>query len=178
MNAFLIAFRYAGALYDFAKENREEDHVLQELNQLRNQLLEVSDLLPALQSPLVETDFKAKLMRMAVGTTPTVSLDRFFQLLNNHQREDSLLDICRAYKRVYDKHKGIINVQITTAISMEEHQQEAFRLKLEASTGKKINMRFRTSSDIIGGYVLTTDEKRLDASVRSQLQTIQKKLTI
>jgi F-type H+-transporting ATPase subunit delta len=140
--------------------------------------LEVPELLPALQSPLVESSVKENLMRLAIGTTPTTSLERFFLLLGNHQRENSLLDICRAYKRVYDKDKGIVNVQVTTAVSMDQQQQEAFRLKLEAASGKKIEMRFNTNPDIIGGYVLTTDEKRLDTSVRSQLQTIQKKLTI
>jgi F-type H+-transporting ATPase subunit delta len=178
MNAFLIAFRYARALYDFSKENGEEETVLHELKQIRGQLLEVPELLPALQSPLVEASVKAKLMRMAVGTTPSTSLERFFLLLGNHQRENSLLDICRAYKRVYDKKKGITMVQVTTAIPLDEQQQDAFRNKLEASSGKKMEVRFLTNPDLIGGYVLTTDEKRLDTSVRSQLQTIQKKLTI
>lgn len=178
MNAFLIAFRYARALYDFSKESGEEDIVLDELKQLRAQLLAVPELLPALQSPLVEGAIKLNLMRMAVGATPSTSLERFFQLLANHQRENSLLDICRAFKRVYDKDKGIVKVQITTATALDQQQQDAFKIKLEASSGKSIDIRFLINSEIIGGYVMTTDEKRLDASVKSQLQTIQKKLTI
>jgi len=178
MNAFLIAFRYAKALYDFSKDNGEEEVVLHELKQLRTQLLAVPDFLPALQSPMVDGFVKLKLMQTAVGETPSTSMERFFKLLVNHRRENSLLDICRAYKRVYDKEKGIVMVQITTAVPLDQKQQEAFKLKLEESSGKQIEVRFLINPAIIGGYVMTTDEKRLDASVKSQLQTIQKKLTI
>ncbi len=178
MNAVLIAFRYARALYDFSKETGEEGVVLDELKLIREQLLAVPDLLPALQSPLVEGTVKLKLMRMALANTPSTSLERFFNLLMNHQRENSLLDICRAYKRVYDKEQGIIKVRVTTAVPLDPQQKDAFKTKMEASSGKKIELRFMVNPEIIGGYVLTTDEKRLDASVKNQLQAIQKKLTI
>lgn len=178
MNAVLIAFRYARALYDFSKEAGEETVVLDELRQIREQLLAVPDFLPTLQSPLVDGSVKLKLMRMAVGDTSSTSLERFFQLLVSHQRENSMLDICRAFKRVYDKEKGIVKVRVTTAVPLDSEQQNTFKLKLEASSGKKIELRFMVNPEIIGGYVLTTEEKRLDASVKNQLQTIQHKLTI
>ncbi len=55
---------------------------------------------------------------------------------------------------------------------------QSLEKRIENATGKKINLTHVVQPDIIGGFVLTTDEKRLDASVKTRLQDIRKKLTL
>jgi len=178
MNVGLIAARYAKALYEFSASAGEENRVYEELEMIHEQVVQVHEFGETLLSPIVSHESKIRLMQLAVGKTPSASLNRFFKLLLNHRREALLPAVCHSYKRLYDKEKGILKVRLTTAVPIGTKREKAILQQLEASTGKKIELMLAVQPDIIGGYVLMTDEKRLDASVKTKLLTIRKQLTI
>jgi len=178
MNVGQIAVRYAKALYEVTAEAGEETLVHDALNMIQQQASLVPAFAEALMSPLVDEETKLGLMRIAAGGSLPGTLERFFTLLVDRRREDTLVDICHAFKQRYDKEKGIVKVRLITAVALDEARESAIRTKLEASTGRLIELSLQVRPEIIGGYILMTDEKRLDASVRTQLLTIQKQLTI
>ncbi len=178
MNVGQIAVRYAKALYDVAAEAGEEVQVHDVLLMIQQQASELSAFSDTLMSPLVEGEAKLNLMRVAGGGTVPASLERFFNLLVDHGREEALVPICQAYKNRYDKEKGIVKVRLITAIDLDEPRSTAIREKLEATTGRQIELTFLVRPEIIGGYILMTNDKRLDVSVRTQLSSIQKQLTL
>ncbi len=178
MNVGQIAVRYAKALYEFAAEAGDEVEVHDALVMVQQQASRVPAFSETLMSPLVDGEAKLGLMRVAGGGSVPASLERFFNLLVDHGREEALVPICQAYKNRYDREKGIVKVRLITAITLDEPRSTAIRQKLEASTGRLIELTLQVRPEIIGGYVLMTDNKRLDASVRTQLSTIQKQLTL
>ncbi|HBL73265.1 MAG TPA: ATP synthase F1 subunit delta [Bacteroidales bacterium] len=178
MNAGQIAVRYAKALYEAAAEVGEESLIHDALELIQQQASLVPAFPEALMSPLVDEEAKLGLMRVAGGDNQPASLERFFKLLVDHGREDALIEICQAFKLRYDKEKGIVKVRLITAVALDEAREAVIRKKLEDSTGRLIELSLQVKPEIIGGYILMTDEKRLDASVRTQLLTIQKQLTI
>lgn len=178
MNVGLISSRFARALYDFSASAGEEDIVYEELRLLLNQVTRMSGLSDALISPIVPQENKLKLLKTATGKMSSNSVQRFFKLLLDHRREYLLADICLSYKLIYEKEKGVLRVRLTTAVPLDKERSAHILHQLEKSTGKKIELTHVVQPDIIGGYILTTDEKRLDVSVRTRLMDIRKKLTI
>lgn len=177
MNVNLISYRFARALYDYSASVGEEDEVYGELELLQEQLNQ-SGFTDALDSPLVSFDGKLRLLNISCGNKASDSIQRFFGLVLSHRREYLLPEICHSFKKVYENEKGIMQVCLTTAIPLDEERSARILGKLEKSTGKKIELIRVVQPDIIGGYVLSTDEKRLDVSVRTKLINIRKKLTI
>lgn len=178
MNVGQIAVRYAKALYESAAEAGEEVQVHDALLMIHQQSTLITAFSETLKSPLVEGEAKLSLMRVAGGGAVPAILERFFKLLVDHGREDALMAICQAYKNRYDREKGIVKVRLITAIALDEQREKAIREKLEASTGRLIELTLQVRPEIIGGYILMTNDKRLDVSVRAQLSTIQKQLTL
>lgn len=178
MNVGLISYRFARALYDFSASAAEEDKVYHELKLLLSQINRIPEFSDALVSPIVPQENKMKLLKIATGVDVSNSVLRFFKLLIDHKREDILADICHSYKLIYDEEKGVLRVRLATAIPIDDDRISRILKKLGNSTGKKIELTHVVQPEIIGGYVLTTDEKRLDASVRTRLMNIRKKLTI
>jgi len=178
MNVGLISVRFARALYDFSASAGEEDMVHKELKILLSHINKTPEFSDALVSPIIPQENKLKLLNTAIGGMSSNSLQRFFKLLIDHRREYILADICLSYNLIYEKEKGILRVRITTAVPLDQVRSEQILNHLEKSTGKKIELTKVVQPDIIGGYVLTTDGKRLDASVRTRLMDIRKYLTI
>jgi F-type H+-transporting ATPase subunit delta len=178
MNVGLISTRFARALYDFSSLEGEEGVVRDELKLLQGKVHNISEFNDALLSPIVPQEKKLSLLNAAVGETPSKSVQRFFRLLIDHKRENMLADICHSYRLLFEKEKGIIRARLTTAIPIDDERSSHVKRQLEKSTGKKIELTCLVQPEIIGGYILTTDEKRLDASVRTKLAGIRKNLTI
>jgi F-type H+-transporting ATPase subunit delta len=178
MNTGLISARFAKALYDYSSSVSEEDAVMGELNLLFDIINNIQELSDSLKSPLVPYESKLNLLITATGGSTSDSNRRFFQMLLNHRREYLIDDICVKYRQVYETEKNILRVRLTTAVPLDNQRTNTLHNKLENATGKKIHLTHSVQPDIIGGFVLTTDEKRLDASVRTRLQDIRKKLTL
>jgi F-type H+-transporting ATPase subunit delta len=178
MNIGLISARFAKALYDYSSSAGEEDIVMGELNLLFDIINNIQELNDSLNSPIVSYESKLNLLITATGGNPSDSCRRFFQMLLNHRREYMIDDICVKYRQVYETEKNILRVRLTTAVPLDNQRTNTLHNKLENATGKKINLTHVVQPDIIGGFVLTTDEKRLDASVKTRLQDIRKKLTL
>jgi len=178
MNVGLISSRYARALYDFSVNAGEEGVVYEELKALLSHLNKMPEFAEALSSPIFTQERKLLLLEKAAGKNLSDSLQRFFRLLTKHRREDILADICHSYKLTYDKEKGIIWVKLITAVPVEKDKIDQILNKLEVGSGKKIELTHIVQQDIIGGYILITDGKRLDASIKTRLMNIRKTLTI
>jgi F-type H+-transporting ATPase subunit delta len=178
MNVGLIAVRYSKALYDFSMETGEADEVLLELNHFFKQTIELKALAGTLSSPVVDQASKLRLLRLASGGQTCTALERFFKLIMAHKREDILPDISLKFRQLYEEKMGILNVKLITAVPIDANRQAAFQKQLEESTGKKIVLTLGVQPEIIGGFILKTDEKRLDASIKNRLQTVKKQLTV
>ena len=65
---------------------------------------------------------------------------------------------------------------VTTAAALNEKQQDALTAKLEAITGKQIQLKTHIDKSIIGGVVVKIGDKLIDGSVTSKIKSLQKQL--
>jgi F-type H+-transporting ATPase subunit delta len=178
MNSGLIAARYARALYEVAASVKEETVVRQELELVLTHLHNFPELSATLASPIVSSAEKERLLRTAAGNQPSDSLSRFFRLLLKRHREALLSLISQRYLDVYEQKKGILKVTLTTAVPVDKGRQEYIRKQLEQSSGKQIELISVVKPEIVGGYVLSTGQKRLDVSVTGLLNRYRQQLTL
>lgn len=154
MNDGLIASRYAGALLTFAKEEHASRRVYDEAETLR-QALSAPDTLAACIEGLSET------------------MKRFLAVVIRNKRTDNLSDILRAFRIRYRKENGIVRAWLTTATEDPSLEDKLTRLMKEQGLNK-IDFKTEINPNIIGGFVIQIEDKRLDASISSQIKQIRK----
>ena len=77
---------------------------------------------------------------------------------------------------LYNKHKNIQDVTLTSAIRLDESYLKKIKSKLSKLSTKSISINQKINSNIIGGFILKVDDKMYDASYRTKLKNIKKTL--
>lgn len=152
MNTGILSVRYANALLEFSKETGHVDRVFHQVNNL-------------LKHPEVTPD----------RLEP--ELERFTLLLMKNHRMDILRFILRTYVRMYYDFKGIRAVHLTTAVSSPELEKKLSSL-LEKKFGCKVLLESVVDPSLVGGFVVRVDDYMLDASIRSQIESIRRQFII
>ena len=154
MDAGLIASRYAKALYSFACETKDERRVYDDAEALKQALLAKKDVTACIEG-LSEP------------------MQHFLALVIRNKRVEYLPAILHSYRALYRKEKGITRAWLTTATENPELVDKLTQLmKLQGFT--EIDFKTEVKPDLIGGFIVQVEDKRLDASIASQLRDIRK----
>ena len=156
MNAGLIASRYATALYLFACETGEETRVYEDARTLKRAVLENGDVTACIESL-------------------SAPLQRFLALVIRNKRVEYLPAILHNYRVLYRKEKGITRAWLTTAAENPELVDTLTELMRRQGL-TQVDFKTEVDPKLIGGFIVQVDDKRLDASIASQLKTVRKEL--
>ncbi len=154
MDAGLIASRYANALLLFAKEEQAASRVYADSRALL-------DALPRAEG--LEDCIK--------GLSPT--LQKFITLVIRNKRVEYLPAILNAYRARYRHENGITRACLTTATENPGLVERLTGL-MKQQGFTQVDIKTEINPDLIGGFVIQVEDKRLDASIASQLRLIRK----
>lgn len=77
--------------------------------------------------------------------------------------------VATAYEEAAEKATNTIVVDVTTAVELDDHLREVIKQKLSADLGGTIRLNEKVDRSIVGGIIMSTHGKRMDASVKTQL---------
>jgi len=175
MNTGLVSTRYAHALLLFAIEEGSEDSVYKDMMNVRKNFSNLPELLPTLDNPIGNKTDKRKLMEASAGDNASETYKKFVKLLLDNNRENILNNVALQYIDEYKEYKHIYAVDLTTAEEIGpgiENRLKNVVRKLDSKA--EIELRHLVDKDIIGGFVLSMNGNRLDASIKTQLADISK----
>src|SRR5687767_1259819 len=178
MSSYRIASRYAKSLMDLATEQGKLDRVLDDvtlfLNATKNR-----DFALLLKSPLVKADKKEKVMDALFKDKIDPLTHSFMGIIIRKGREAQLGEIAQEFINQYREIKGISIVNVVSAEPLSDEALEAIRRKLVDSKLTHGNITFNTSVDknLIGGFVISFEDKLYDASVSHQLDELRKQFS-
>jgi F-type H+-transporting ATPase subunit delta len=155
----LIASRYARALLEFSTQRGTAAQVFAEVHRL----------LTAIADEKAHEDDMGILS--ACIDTMGEEMRRFLTLVITNRRVDLLPFILHSYGTQYRKANAITTARLTTAAPAPELEQRLAAL-LSKRGYRKVDFVGDIDADLIGGFMLQVDDLRLDASVKSQLQTL------
>ena len=112
------------------------------------------------------------LLLTAVGTGPSPLVKTFISLVLREDRENVMQFIANSYITLYRQQKNIIRGKLTTAVAVLPATEQRMRQMVERKTQGTVEFESEVNPDIIGGFILEYDTYRMDASVRSKLNTI------
>ena len=174
MNNGKISIRYAKALLSSAKEAKVEEKVYSEMVALESAFSQIDLLKQAMSNPTLTKEEKIKLLNSIFNNKTSNLTKSFISLVVDHGREDYFYRIALSYQDLYRKDKNIVVTHLTTAVETDDKIKKQIIKSVEVSENSKVELRTEINPDIIGGYILDIEGKRLDASIIRQLSKLYK----
>lgn len=173
-----LAARYAKSLLDLSVERNSLEAILKDMQLLAAICAQSREFEVMLRSPVIKGDKKLSVIKAVLQGKGVEELtSSFIALLVNKGRELNLPEIAKAFIEQYNVLKHIRTVKITTAAPLQESARQAIVQKVVgALPHETINLKVMVDESLIGGFVLETEDKLYDASVKKALNDIKTKL--
>ena len=172
MDIGVISVRYARALLKSATEAKIEDAVYTEMQQLAKSYVEVPQLRFTIDNPMLSKDKKEALLLTAVGEKRSDLTKTFIKLVLKEDRERVMQFIANSYVTLYRQQKNVIRGRLITAAAVSPATEQKMRQMVEGKTNGTVEFESEVDPDIIGGFILEYDTYRMDASVKTKLNSI------
>jgi len=176
-NKFVIAKRYARALWDLAGSEKEAEECLPALQSLSRAVLESKDLNKLLKaaefSPKEKLDVISDLLKQVEAPK---KLDQFVKYLAEARRLDVLVEIESSFTGLVLKAKGMIAAVVETAGPLNEAQLRSITSQIEQMTGKKTLVTVQEHPELIAGIRINVDGKTVDASLKANMARLEKQM--
>ena len=172
MDIGVISVRYARALLKSATDAKIEADVYKEMHTLAKSYTEVPQLRQTIDNPMLSKDTKQQLLLTAVGEKPCELTKAFISLVLKEDRENVMQFIANSYVTLYRQQKNVIRGRLITAAAVSPATEQKMRQMVESKTNGTVEFETEVNPDIIGGFILEYDTYRMDASVKSKLNSI------
>jgi F-type H+-transporting ATPase subunit delta len=170
------ARRYAEALFALAREKGQTAAVAADLAALRG-VLEGDK---AAARALVDPKASSAQRRLAIEQKLLPGRDRhvagLLKVLVARRREALLPPILLAFGEVMEREDGLLKVAVQTATPLEPGALASIEQRLGQATGRPLRIVPEIKPEILGGMRFQIDSTLIDASVRSRLDRLQKKM--
>ena len=168
-----LAGRYASALFDLASDNGTVTAVESDLGTLDRALAESRDFASLTTNPKVSRGDSEKVLATLAMTLGLSQLTaNFLGVLAQNRRLAQLPAVIRAFRTIAAAQRGELTAEVTSAHALSDAQIDALRQKLTAREGRTVKLSTRVDPALLGGLVVTLGSKRIDASIRTRLNTL------
>ena len=167
-----IAKMYGGSLYDLAAEEGLEPRILGELDEAAAIFKDDPAYLHLLSIPSIPKKERCALLDEAFRGQIHPYLLNFLKILCEKGTLRELPGCARAYRVRYNAAHGILEATATSAVALTKEQAARLQEKLEAVTGKQIDLKTKADPAVLGGIRLDIEGTELDGTVQNRLASL------
>lgn len=173
-----VAGRYASALFELAKDERQLDAVDGDMISLAQMIASSSDLTRMVRSPVFSAEEQGKAIgAIAAGAGFNGLTANFLQLLARSRRLFALNDIIRDFRKIVARHRGEITADVASAHALTAAQQAALEDSLRSTAGgRNVKIATRVDPSLLGGLVVTMGSRMIDSSLRTKLNSLKTRM--
>ena len=168
------AKRYAQAVFEIALGRKELDRWQSDLRTIAS-LGEDSTVIAWLENPKFRFDDKVRLLSERLGDLNPLTLNLVY-LLVARGRLSMIGSIADEYQRLLDSYRGIEPAEVITAVPLDDDDKLRLGERLGAVVGKKVVVKPKVDSSLIGGFIARIGGKLLDGSTRCKLEALRREL--
>lgn len=169
------ARRYAEAAFELASRDSSHERWGRDL-EIAASLVSDERVTTVLDNPSIPQPERQQVVAELFGgrlADPALNLVR---LLVERGRADLIPRIAAEYRRLVNRHNGIVDAVVTSAAPLTTDETEALRGRIESMAGARIDLRTAIDPSLIGGITVKVGGRLLDASVRGRLERLRDEL--
>lgn len=168
-----LAGRYAMALFELARDERQLEAVGASLASLKQALADSDDLRVLTTSPLTRRD---DALQGVAGLAEAMRLDpvttNFLGVLASNRRLGQLGAIIRNFNLLAARDRGEVTAEVTSAHPLDDGQVAALKANLKSRLGRDVTVDLSIDPAILGGLVVKVGSQMIDGSIRTKLNTL------
>ena len=161
---------YAAAFLGAMEKTGVTDAMMAEFASLVHQVL---DRFPSFEAALgslrIGEEEKAALLDRVLGPQLSPPLMTFLKVVNRHGRLSFLREILRQARQQLNERRGVVDVQVTTAVALRSELAQQISHVLQTALGRRINLLQAVKPDVLGGLIVRVGDKVFDGSVMNRL---------
>jgi F-type H+-transporting ATPase subunit delta len=168
-----LAGRYATALFELARDERQLEAVGTSLAAVREALRDSEELRALTTSPLIGRDEAVKAVSAAAATMRLDPITaNFLGVLAQNRRLGQLPNVIRAFNLLAARHRGETTAEVVSARPLSDDQVQAVRTNLRSRLGREVTVDLSVDPAILGGLVVKIGSQQIDGSIRTKLNTL------
>lgn len=176
MKGTKASVRYAQSLLDLALEKGNLDQVANDMKHLYETTEANPELARFFKSPIVAGDKKISVIKEVFGAFESMTMS-FVELVTKNGRESLLPQIALSFGDLVKAHKGIVPVELVSAVKLDDATRKNILAKVEGSIEGTLEVTETVDESIVGGFIVKMGDRRIDASVKSQFNKLKQSLT-
>jgi F-type H+-transporting ATPase subunit delta len=172
-----IAAPYARALFDFSVEKNIMHQITADFQNLEIFLNEAEELTEYFNNPIVRKEAKREVLAKTLKSQINTETFKFLMILVNRDRINLLSSIIARYLELVYETASIKMIEVSTAFAFTNLQKNTLIKKLkELTNAREIRLVIAVDPSLIGGFLIKTESKVIDFSIKNQLQKLAKHL--
>lgn len=168
-----MAGRYASALFELAKDQRQLEQVEGDLAALQRMLDSSADLRRLVLSPVITAEDQAKALGAILDKAGISGLTaNFVKLIARNRRLFAASDMMKAFRALLARERGEVSADVTSAHALTSEQMQLLSDTLRTSIGKNVRIDTRVDPSLLGGLVVKVGSRMIDSSLRTKLNNL------
>jgi F-type H+-transporting ATPase subunit delta len=168
-----LAGRYATALFELARDEKQLEAVGASLASVRAALAESDDLRALTTSPLIGRDSAVAGIGAAAKAMQVDPITaNFLGVLAQNGRLRELGNVIRYFNLLAAQHRGETTAEVTSAHPLDDDQVAALEANLKTRLGRDVSVDLTVDPTILGGLVVKVGSQMIDGSIRTKLNTL------
>ena len=177
MKQILIAKRYASAAIESIPPEQYQD-TLTQIKTLKTLLAQHPEILKIFSSTIIQKQKKIEFVNQIIETIDNPAfIAQIIKVLVLKQRENILEALLCELHKMLDEKLNQKTICITLAHTPDNDTIEKIKQSVEKTLNSKIVYEIQIDKNIIGGFIATTENIKIDAAVSSNLNRFVKTIS-
>ena len=165
------ARRYAEAAFEIAERDDSMEAWMAALAIAEERLVD-PEVTRLLSNPSVPATSRVEVLERILGDDVTGAQRNLFSLMVRRGRFEQLPAVIREFRRLYRLREGIVLATVTSAAALDVAEIQALQTRLEATTGKRIELSQEVDPELLGGVQVRVGDQLIDGSVAGRLERL------
>jgi F-type H+-transporting ATPase subunit delta len=172
-----VAVPYARALFDVSIEKNIMHQITADFQNLDTFFNESSELTEYLNNPVVSQKAKREVLAKTLKSQINTETFKFLMVLVDRDRINLLNAVINNYLELVYQTASIKMIEVVTASAFTSSQKDTLVQKLkELTNAREIRLVITVDPTLIGGFLIKTESKVIDFTIKNQLQQLAKHL--
>ena len=168
-----MAGRYAVALFELAKEQKQLDQVERDVAAFLAMLEVSADLVRLVRSPVISAQAQARALEAILAKAGISGFTgNFLKLIVRNRRLFAVADMLKAFQSLLARERGEVSADVASAHPLSPEQMQVLSDSLKTSIGKNVQIRTRVDPNLLGGLIVKVGSKMIDSSLRTKLNNL------
>ncbi len=173
-----IAGRYAKALFELAGEQNILEAVHNDMLAIKSICESNRDFKHLLESPIISQGKKTAVFKAVFFDKVNLMSYRFLEIIIKKRREVLVAEIAQEFINLYNDFLNIKAVVLKTATKANDAMVAHFKTVLKEQLKANIELVEAVNPALVGGFVLTYEDRQYDASIRRNINRLKKEYNI